>query len=139
MKRIYNILLGFTITFGKGVFGLFIISMIFDKSYMNYDNTMFIMIMCLAGWILGLIYNSNLNMIVRAISHSGLLYLIGIYSFYKLYGELSLIKYFLIGTIIYWIGYLICYLAGYYYYKKMDADLNDTVSYLKKFEDVFSK
>lgn len=136
MKRIYNILVGFTVTFGKSIFGLFIAAMIFDKSFMNYDNTLFILGMCFFGWVIAFIYDLDIKLLFRFLLHSVLLYGFGVLSFYWIFG-LELFKFnFVVVSIAYWLGYLVCYGAGIYYYKKVDADLNDTVEYIKKMEDV---
>lgn len=132
MKRIYNVLVGFTISFGKVMFALFLIAMIFDKNIMNYNNTMFIFIMTLVGWCLGFIYDFDINKFIRFLVHSLLLYGTGIISYYQIFGEQVLKENFIIASGIYWICYLIFYVAASYYTRKLDVDLNDAVEFIKK-------
>ena len=137
MKRLYNILLGFTITFGKCIFALFIIAMIFDKSIMNYDNTLFILITSLAAWVMGFIYEFNVNRFIKLLGHSIALYLVGVISFYFIYGIEILKCNFFVVSGVYWSFYLVFYVAGIYYNNKVDADLNNSVEYIKKLEDMY--
>ena len=132
MDRIYNILVGFTISFGKVMFALFILAMIFDKNIMNYNNTLFIFIMTLVGWCTGFIYDLDINKFIRFLVHSIVLYGTGAVSYYSIYGTQSLRENFVIGSAIYWGCYLIFYVVALYYTKKVDVDLNDAVEFIKK-------
>ncbi|MGL4655250.1 MAG: hypothetical protein ACRCWM_05105 [Sarcina sp.] len=132
MNRLYNMLVGFTISFGKVMFALFIIAMIFDKSLMNYENTLFIFIMTLVGWCTGFIYDFDINKFVRFLVHSMLLYGTGLVSYYLIYGAQVFKESYILASVIYWVCYLIFYIAAIYYIRKIDVDLNDAVEFIKK-------
>ena len=132
MDRIYNLLVAFTISFGKVMFALFIFAMIFDKNIMNYDNTLFVFIMTSVGWGAGFIYDFDINKFIRFLVHSILLYGTGIASYYFIYGVQDLKNNFIVASIIYWLCYLIFYVAALYYTRKIDVDLNDAVEFIKK-------
>ncbi|MGL4740096.1 MAG: hypothetical protein ACRC41_04735 [Sarcina sp.] len=139
MKKLYNLLVGFTITFGKCMFGLFIIAMVLDKNLINFDTTLFVLVTNLIGWAISSIYNLEISEFVSGAIHSIVLYIGCIISFYFIFGKDIFAEVFRIGTFVYFSFYGISFLAGYYYYKKLDFDLNDTVDYIKKFEDMLVK
>lgn len=88
--------------------------------------------MTLVGWCTGFIYDFDINKFIRFLVHSLLLYGTGIISYYQIFGEQVLKENFIIASGVYWICYLIFYIAASYYTRKLDVDLNDAVEFIKK-------